>query len=151
MSPAAQQIRNITTGDYFFLVSLWLFFAALGFFGAATCYLEIFTLLWNECRGRGHARSLLFKLAFYRAFTVLLFFALLIGGALTVVGAGLNSRAYVASYVDCENATEITQGIDTGYYAGCIAANISFPGSVSGFWDIWVQDKRRVAWSLFTW
>jgi hypothetical protein len=80
-----------------------------------------------------------------------LFFAVLIGGALTVVGAGLNSGAYVASYVYCENVTEITQGFDSGSYTGCMAANITFPGSISGFWDIWVEDKRRVAWSLFVW
>ena len=80
---------------------------------------------------------------------------MLVGGAIAGVGAELNARAYVVSYVYCENVTELpqagSQAGDAGDYTGCMAANITFPESVSGFWDIWMRSKHTVVESLFVW
>lgn len=79
VSPAAQQIHNSTTGDYFSVASFYFgaLFLAI-FWGAVTC-LEIFKLLWDECRGRSHIVSVIFKSKYSLAVKRTLFFVVLVG------------------------------------------------------------------------
>jgi hypothetical protein len=68
------------------------------------------------------------------------------GGAAGLAAAILSSQQFVASGLDCTNVVSHRNG-----YSGCVEANVTLAGSISGFWDEWARNKAAVAESLFTW
>lgn len=129
VSPVAQQIRQSTTGDYFTLASFYFAVCYLAFSSLASICWELLSLVLQECRGHGHNESELFEFMYSSKFKALLFLAVLLGGTLAMVTAGLNTMAYVVPYVYCENVSEISHRILYRVYGD----NYHVSGSVSGF------------------
>jgi hypothetical protein len=71
--------------------------------------------------------------------------------AVTVLLAISNASADPASvteqYYDCRNATQQSDGT----WIGCVSENLYFPGSPSGFWDVWVKFYVVVLQGIFAW
>jgi hypothetical protein len=71
---------------------------------------------------------------------------------LCVAAAVMDSKAQSIPYRDCRNAATVEEWPGGPVsYTGCVANTLVFPGSVTGFWEIWVKYKLTVAQSMVTW
>jgi hypothetical protein len=96
----------------------------------------------------GHAVSGFSKRIWIKLrFTNFAFMLMVIGSGLAVIAKAINSGSVTVDYDDCRNAQQRSDG----YWAGCVASQITFAGSISGFWTPWVQDKAAVAGAIFAW
>jgi hypothetical protein len=74
-----------------------------------------------------------------------------LGATAAVLEHALEGKATSADYWDCRNATLLTTGTHAGNWTGCVKQTIAFPGSASGFWDVWTQSKEAVTEGIFGW
>lgn len=66
---------------------------------------------------------------------------------LAIADQGADTAAVSQLYYDCRNATLQS----SGNWTGCVQETITFPGSPSGFWDVWVRYSVAVLESIFAW
>jgi hypothetical protein len=83
-------------------------------------------------------------------YTAYLFVA---AGPLAIAAAILDRKAAEGTFADCTGAVRIsTEGIfDVMVYTPCVYTVIAFPGSASGFWELWVRSKIAVLEGLVVW
>jgi hypothetical protein len=74
-------------------------------------------------------------------------------GPLAISAAVLDRRAGQVTFYDCTGArlilTDVIFNIST--YSPCVSSNIGFPGSASGFWELWVKSKVALVEGLVVW
>jgi hypothetical protein len=73
------------------------------------------------------------RATYFRRTAMATSFVIAVGGIAAIVSAGMNAGG---GPIESESM---------------ICGDFSLPGSVSGFWDVWTQDKVAVVRSLFTW
>jgi hypothetical protein len=64
-----------------------------------------------------------------------------------IISQSVETASVSSQYYDCHNATILANG----NWTGCVQETITFPGSSSGFWNIWVQDKLAIAQGTLAW
>jgi hypothetical protein len=89
------------------------------------------------------SRRYLMKLRFKYTSSILSVFGLI----LMLSCATVNTHSITVDYDDCRNVQQRSDG----NWTGCIASQIDFPGSISGFWTQWAQDKVAIAMAVFAW
>jgi hypothetical protein len=100
-------------------------------------------LLWRSLAGgcKGGMVKLV-QDAYDRRVKVAIYYVVVIGGLAAIAGAGMNAGGETMNASPC---------VTIGGYDACHQLQFILPGSVSGFWDLWVQNWTAVAKSLFTW
>ncbi|KAN0119281.1 hypothetical protein V8E51_001489 [Hyaloscypha variabilis] len=81
------------------------------------------------------------------------FWLVLGGGPLAISAAVLDRRAGQGTFFDCQGAqlilTDVIFNIST--YSPCFSSSIAFPGSASGFWELWATSKIALVEGLVVW
>ncbi|KAI9856274.1 MAG: hypothetical protein M1813_009193 [Trichoglossum hirsutum] len=126
-----QHLQKHTASDYISLISWYIGFLVM----VIWCGIHF---LGSIGRWKSQRESTVKKTLWCVGNTVVL------AGILIVIAAVLNTRRYTTGFIDCSQAYSVDGG-----FGGCTQANITLPGSPSGFWAAWAADKARVARSLF--
>jgi hypothetical protein len=84
---------------------------------------------------------------FYTAFLIVA------AGPLAIAAAIQDRKAAEGTFADCTGAVRIsTEDIfQVMVYTPCVYTVIGFPGSASGFWELWVRSKIAVLEGLVVW
>jgi len=138
-----QQLRQSVGGDDNRLFA-WAISA-----GMLGVYVTIFSsfYVYNSCR----SRTLVFPHpGGIKSIAVLL---VLVAGPFAISAAVLDRRAGQGTFYDCTGAqlilTDVIFNIST--YSPCVSSSIGFPGSASGFWELWVGSKIALVEGLVVW
>jgi hypothetical protein len=148
-----QQVHPSTTGDVLLQVSWYIssilllpatyVVFSMGLSSICTC--TVWYASPNDAENR-------FIVWFTRHTQIFALLVICVGGTLCVAAAVMDSKAQSILYYDCRNAAigEEWPGGPVSYN-GCVANTVVFPGSVTGFWGVWVKYKLAVAQSIVAW
>ena len=75
------------------------------------------------------------------------FILLVLGILVTLANSGGYAAPYTSDYYDCSHAKQQSDG----NWTGCVSEEIYFPGSPSGFWNVWVNSLDAVLEGIFEW
>jgi hypothetical protein len=105
------------------------------------------TIIYYTCKYR--QPMLLYPMAnFIRYMSVIMIVA---SGVCAIWASILDRRASTGTYFDCTNSSKIYGFDKSTYFSPCVQSMIDFPGSASGFWDLWVRNKLAVLEGLVVW
>jgi hypothetical protein len=112
--------------------------------------IQPFLMAYAACKYRILQMPLYAMVYPLRGFMVMM---IVLGGGFAIAGSILDRRASTGTFYDCTNAslTPITGGLGAMVYWPCVQSTISFPGSSSGFWVLWVRNKLAVLEGLVVW
>lgn len=133
-SNPAPYIYGIITDDDATRMIFWVFGCLL----ALANFLIILKVLWNPAEHFARQSTLYVKSSMLFTFAAAM---------LAIGAAGGSTGALTEQYYDCRNATQLANG----NWTGCVSEQIYFPGSPSGFWDVWEQSKIAIAEGIFAW
>jgi hypothetical protein len=140
-----QRLYQSAGGDELRLIA-W---AISCFFLGIVVLVDIFLFIFIAC---GH-RALIFPHP--QEAKDLVLFMVVLAGPLAIVASILDRKAAEGSFYDCTGSSLVNAGWCEGcgpfVYTPCALSSISFPGSASGFWDLWVRSKIAVLEGLVVW
>jgi hypothetical protein len=131
-------IEELEGGDFLAII-------AWGF-GTFFCVYLLGCFLWWVCKQTAEI-----GLGLRWGLKMMLAFLVFLAGGLAIAIAVLNSKTFVLTSTDCTNAVWVTNPIFGGGNYNCMDANITLPGSTTGFWDLWVADEIAIIRSVFAW
>ena len=118
--------------------------------GISAGMLGVFVLLINFC---AHAHSDYAECAHPVVIKFFAAFLIVAAGPLAIAAAIQDRKAAEGTFADCTGAVRIsTEDIfQVMVYTPCVYTVIAFPGSASGFWELWVKSKIAVLEGLVVW